>query len=129
MPRRSSPSKLPLAEPTAKAKADLERIERDAILHFEGHFEDLEKAVGMLRLAPHMGWRPIVLMHSKRTIAKYEEILGIKFKDMFDPEGPSFRRSVGYGFAKDLVNFWKAVSGDVSVPNRQKFSINPQKGT
>jgi hypothetical protein len=129
MPRRSSPSKQPLAELTEKQKADLERIEREAILHFEGDFDDLEKALGMLRVGHHLGWRPLVLMHSKRTVSKFEQILDIKFREYFDPEGPSVRRAVGYGFAKKLVNFWKAVSGDVSVPDRQKFAINPPKGS
>jgi len=129
MPRRSAPSKQPLAELTDKQKADLERIERDAILHFDGQFEDLEKAIGMLRLGHHLGWRPLVLMHSKRTIAKFEGILYIKFREYFDAEGPSVRRAIGYGFAKNLVNFWKAVSGDVSVPDRQKFLTNPPTGT
>ena len=83
MPRRSPPSKQPLADLNDKQKADLERIERDAILHFEGQFDDLEKALGMLRLGHHLGWRPLVLIHSKRTIAKYEDILNISCERIF----------------------------------------------
>jgi hypothetical protein len=129
MPRRTSPSKQQLAHLSPEQHTDLERIEREAILHFEGQVDDLEKALGMLRLGHHLGWRPLVLMHSKRTIGKYEEILGIKFREYFEPEGPSMRRAPGYMFARKLVNFWKAVSGDVPVPDRQKFGLNPPKGS
>ena len=122
MPRRKEPSKIPLAKLTAEQKAELERIEHDAILKFRGSFDDLERAVGMLRLGHHLGWRPLVVIHSKRTVAKYEEILGVKIRDVFPAEGPSYTRSVGYTWAKSLENFWKAVSGETAVDGRKEFT-------
>lgn len=91
----------------------LQEIEREAIARFRGTFDELEAALGMLRMGDHIGWKPLVLIHNKRTIRKYEEILGISVRDFFPEEGPSVGRSLGYSIAKRIGNFWKAVSGEV----------------
>lgn len=124
MARLKTPSRVPMAALTDKQRADLERIEREAFLNYEGSFDDLEKAIGMLRLGHHVGWKPLLLIHSKRTIAKYEELLGIKFRDVFEPEGPSAQRSLAFKLAKNLSNFWKVVSGATPIPidDRQQFT-------
>ena len=88
-------------------------IERKAIASFTGIFDELEAAIGMLHLGMHVGWKPLVLIHNKRTIRKYEEILDINIREFFPEEGPSARRSIGYTIAKKIGNFWKAVSGEV----------------
>ena len=129
MPRRKQPSKIPLAEITLAQEDQLRRIERDAILNFEGQFDELEKALGILRLGHHVGWKPLVLIHSKKTIAKFEEILGIKLRETFPAEGPSADRSFGYRMAKQLANFWKAVSGETPIEDRQKFTRDTPEGT
>lgn len=91
----------------------LHAIERQAIAEFTGQFDELEAALGMLHLGDHLGWKPLVLIHNKRTIRKYEEILGINIREFFDAEGPSAERSIGYSIAKKIGNFWKAVSGEI----------------
>jgi len=122
MARLKKPSKYQLAKLTPEQETQLREIEADAFRHFTGQFDELEKAIGMLRLGHHLGWKPLVVIHSKKTIAKYEEILGIKLRDIFQPEGPSADRSIGYGIAKSVSNFWKAVSGETSVDNRKTIS-------
>lgn len=91
----------------------LYEIERKAFASYTGTFDELEAALGMLHLGHHIGWKPLVLIHNKRTIRKYEEILGIDIREMFPPEGPSVHRSIGYKIAKKIGNFWKAVSGEI----------------
>lgn len=112
---------------TLEEEAELVRIERDAIARFEGQLDDLEAALGMLRLGHHFGWRVLVLIHNKRTIRKYEEILGISVRDFFPAEGPSHERSTGYLLAKKLGNFWKAVSGAIKIDNRREISGDVEK--
>lgn len=90
----------------------LYKIERKAIAGFTGQFDELEAALGMLHLGFHIGWRPLVLIHDKKTIKKYEQILGIEIREFFPPEGPSSHRSLGYTIAKRFSNFWKVVSGE-----------------
>lgn len=109
---------------TLEQEAELIRIERDAIARFSGQFDDLEAALGMLRIGHHVGWRVLVLIHNKRTIRKYEEILGITVRDFFPAEGPSHERSVGYSIAKKIGNFWKAVSGAIKIDDRRTISAD-----
>ncbi|WP_137894985.1 hypothetical protein [Ramlibacter sp. 2FC] len=86
-----------------------------------GSIDELEQALGMYVIGRHVGWKVLVLVHNKRTIRKYEEILGISVREAFPEEAAASMRSVGYRFAKTLSNFWKAVSGEVSVPDRRKL--------
>ena len=113
---------------TLEEEAELARIERDAIARFSGQLDDLEAALGMLRLGHHMGWRVLVLIHNKRTIRKYEQILGITVREFFPSEGPSHERSVGYSIAKKVGNFWKAVSGAIKIEDRRLISDDGPKG-
>ena len=99
---------------------------RDAIQRFDGSFDELESAIGMYMLGPYVGWRVLVLMHSKATIRKYEQILGIVVRDEFPESGTESDRSNAYKAAKALSNFWKIVSGeaklDVPKEERKHFS-------
>ena len=54
-----------------------------AIANFSGSLEELEKAIGMLIIGYHFGWKVLLLVHSKRTIRKYENILDINIKEFF----------------------------------------------
>jgi hypothetical protein len=91
----------------------LSKIEREAFARFTGLFDELEAAIGMLHIGDHIGWKPLVLIHNKRTIRKYEQILDIDIRTFFPEEGPSAHRSRGYVIAKKIGNFWKAVSGAI----------------
>lgn len=100
----------------------LNEIERDAITRFDGSISVLTSALGYLRIGYQVGWRVLVLTHNKRTIRKYEEILGIKTKDLFPENAPGAERSIGLKMADTLGNFWKAVSGDVKIDDRRELS-------
>jgi len=107
---------------SVKDSGELEQIERQAIANFKGQLPDLETALGLLRIGGHLGWRPLALIHNKRTLRKYEDILNIKFKEFFPEEGPSWDRSFGYVAAKKIGNFWKAVSGEIKIDRRKEIS-------
>jgi hypothetical protein len=92
-----------------------------AIANFSGSLEELEKAIGMLIIGYHFGWKVLLLVHSKRTIRKYESILDINIKEFFPAEGRSAKRSMGLGLAKQIGNFWQVVSGDIKVKNRREI--------
>ncbi len=111
-----------LAKMTPEQEAERQAISRRAIADFEGQLDDLERAIGMLHMGFHFGWRVLVLVHSKRTIRKYEGILGIVVRDFFPEEGPSSYRSSGLKIAMGLDNFWKAVSGETKIEGRKEIS-------
>lgn len=119
-PRRRPP-------PPALPPEEAEKLVRDIDLlahKFEGQLDELESAIGMLMLGRLVGWKVLVLIHNKRTIRKYEEILGINVRDAFPEEGYLAYKSVGLEIVKKLGNFWKAVSGDVKVEHRRELANN-----
>lgn len=120
-PRKSKESRLYKFDDADRA--ELERIEASAINDFKGTLDELESALGMLRLGHHVGWKVLYIVHSKKTIRKYEEILtgrsnsAVRVRDLFEPEGPSSHRSVGYRIVVGFSNFWKAIGGDAGGLN------------
>ena len=115
-----------LAKLSPEQEETLHKIESAAIGGYQGDLTQLEAALGMLRLGHHVGWRVLYIIHSKKTIRSYEEILGIKIRDVFDETGPSSYRSFGLNLALRYPNFWKVVGGEVKIPHRQNVS---KKGT
>lgn len=112
--------------PTARSE-QLVCIVNEAIERFSGSIDELEKAIGMLYIGDYFGWKVLVLIHNKRTIRKYEEILDINVREFFPEEGPIAMRSIGYDVTKKVGNFWKAVSGDIPVENRRELDSNHNK--
>ena len=118
-PNRNVPIDKRLAELTPEQIEQLQHIENKAITNFSGTLDELESALGMFRMGHHFGWRVLYLVHSKKTIRKYEDILDIKIRDIFPEEGPSAERSIGLALAKKASNFWKVVSGEIKIDNRR----------
>lgn len=88
------------------------QVLQGAVDRFNGQTDELEAALGMYALGHYVGWKVLVLVHSKKTIRKYEEILGITVREEFPEEGSQSHRSRALSIAKTLSNFWKAVSGE-----------------
>lgn len=107
--------------PVEKLK-QLQEIELRAIAKFAGQLDELESALGFLRMGFHFGWKPMAIIHSKKTFRKYEEILEIDARTLFPEETPSSGRNIGYAAAKKLAKFWKVVSGDEPVENKRVLS-------
>lgn len=100
----------------------LHTIELDAIARFAGTTDELETALGFLRLGFQIGWKPLLIIHSKKTVRKYEQILGINSREYFPEVTASSERIRGYKIAKTLTNFWKAVSGETKIEGRREIS-------
>lgn len=114
------PKEERLAKLTDEQNQQLQEVINRAIREAHGQLDELELALGMLLIGHHFGWKVLYLIHSKKTIRKYEEILDIKVREFFPEKGPSSPRSVGLAFADRVSNFWKVVSGDIKIPNRRK---------
>jgi hypothetical protein len=80
---------------------------------FKGQINELESAIGFYMVGRHFGWKPLVLIHDKATVSKYEKILKLNFKDELEPEGPWAKKSVAYSAVLKIKSFWKAVKGEV----------------
>lgn len=104
-----------------EAKNLIDLIDKKAV-EFSGDLGDLEQAIGMYLLGRHVGWKVLILIHNKRTIKKYEDILGINIREAFPEIGPDAERSNAYRAAMTVSNFWKVVSGDIKIENRKEIS-------
>ena len=102
----------PLAADDAARMFDV--IDR-ATHNYRGFLDELESALGMYVLGRHVGWKVLYLVHSKKTVAKYESILGIRVREEFPEVGPEADRSLAFRAARALSNFWKVVSGEVKL--------------
>lgn len=120
------PKEQVIAKLTPEQKQQLQEIEENAVAAFTGQLDELESALGMLRMGHHLGWRVLYIIHSKQTIRKYEDILGIKIRDIFPEKGPSSYRSYGLQFAEMCSNFWKAAGGDIKIPDRRTMGYEDQ---
>ena len=109
--KQRKPLATPLATPE-EAQARYQFMDRVIRNLDDGHIDELESALGMYMLAHHFGWKVLYLIHSKRTIKKYEQILGIKLSEVFEPVGPDADRTNAHKIITVASNFWKAVSGE-----------------
>jgi hypothetical protein len=100
----------------------LQEIELNAIARFHGQMDEIESAIGFLRLGFQVGWKPLAIVHSKKTFKKYEEILGINAHEIFQEETIASDRINGYAIAKKLANFWKIVNGEQPVKDKRVLS-------
>lgn len=112
MPKaKKPPREVPKVDP--KEAHELVTHMDNVIKDFTGQFDELEAALGMYMTGRLVGWKVLVLIHNKRTIRKYEEILGINVREAFPEEGPLADKSIAWKLVKKLGNFWKAVSGEL----------------
>lgn len=130
VPKKSRDEKL--KKLTEKERAQLERIQAQAIGDFKGDMHDLEAALGMLLIGHHVGWKVLYIIHSKRTVRKYEEILTgdskepVRIRDLFQPDGPSSYRSAGFQIVEKVSNFWKVInneSTEATLPKDKRHEI------
>src|SRR3954467_5234659 len=108
----SAKKKLHAAPLTEKQLARIGERTQKAVNDFHGQSDELETALGMLIMGHYVGWKVLVLWHSKKTIRKYEELLGISVREEFPEVGPIAGRANAYVIAEKVSNFWKAVSGE-----------------
>jgi len=85
VPKKSKEEKL--AQLTSAQRRQLDEIRANAKADFEGDLDELESALGMLDIGHDFGWKVLYIIHSKRTIRKYERILKIKIREIFDKRG------------------------------------------
>jgi len=81
--------------------------------NFKGQINELEQAIGMWMVGRQFGWKVMLLVHDRKTIAKYEKILGIDFRNEVPPVGDFAYKSLAWRAAEKITNFWKAVKGEI----------------
>lgn len=103
----------PSQPPTEDELHELALIANRAIDNFGGNSSELEGALGMLFVGRRYGWRVVMLIHDRRTVRKYQKILGIDVREQFPAVGDRADKSLGFQAVKKVSNFWKAVRGEI----------------
>jgi len=96
----------------------IEKLINEAITKYSGTIDALETAIGAFFIGKTMGWKPLYLMHSRRSILLYEKILDIRFKDIFAERGVLSHKSVALNIVDKIGGFWDGVNG---ILNNQEF--------
>jgi len=102
--------------------------QKEIILHidritqnFTGQINELEQAIGLWIVGRQFGWKVMFLVHDRKTIAKYEDILKIKFRKELPEVGEYAHKSLAWKAVQKVSNFWKAVKGEIKGIRSPEF--------
>lgn len=93
----------------------------EAVKNYSGMSDQLAAALGALALGEYLGWRGLLFVHDRRTLKRYEEILGLEFKEVLPEKTDYTERLLGYRIADKIGKFWAVVKGEVRVPEGKGF--------
>ena len=89
---------------------------------FKGQLHDLEAAIGYLIIGRHFGWKPLLLIHDKQTLKKYEAILQLRVREEIPEVGEYAYKSYAWVAVQKIKSFWKAVKGEVPGIRSQEIT-------
>jgi hypothetical protein len=101
----------PLLENSMNYQELLAHID-EQVRTFQGDLTQLERAIGALIAGRQFGWKVLLLVHDRKTIAKYGAILKIDFKEVLPAEGKFAHKSFAWVATQKVASFWKAVKGE-----------------
>ena len=109
---------------TRRVMKDKELVELcdEAVRKYKGNAHELERAIGSLFLGRQMGWKVLYLIHDRKTVRKYAEILGVDFREVLPEETEYSRKSMAWKLAQKLENFWKAVKREIPGMNTPEMT-------
>lgn len=82
------------------------------IKDYQGDLEVLEKAIGTYVIGLKFGWRVMLLVHDRRTLKKYSDIIGIDLLKELPEVGDYAEKSFAWRAAQKVKSYWKAVRGE-----------------
>ena len=85
----------------------------DLMHSFTGDLHELEGALGFMFVGYYYGWKVLHVIHSKKTVRKYETLLSLAIKEEFPEIGPYADKSVGWQTIQKISNFWKVINGEI----------------
>jgi len=95
--------------------------------NYAGSTEVLEGAIGALLFGRLAGYNALRIIHSWRTLKKYEKILDVTFAEVLPADTADSDRVNGVRYAKKFKAFWKAVAAGVGSDEGAKDVLG--KGT
>lgn len=87
----------------------------------------MEGAIGALFVGQRYGLRILRILHTTKTIRKYEQFLGVPLDQLLPQHGPLIDRSVAWGIAMAAKNatakYWDLVARKTSMPGHEKRTV------
>ena len=103
------------ATPISAAESkELIDLVNTATLNFHGNLNHLHMAIGILLVGREFGWKPILLIHDKKTIRRCEKILGVSFREVLPEVGKNADKSLAWELSQKVSSYWKAVRGEIT---------------
>jgi hypothetical protein len=90
---------------------------------FSGPTGEFESAVGAFVVGRLVGLDGLKVLHNWRTLRKYEDLLGISFKEVLPARTKDTRRINGIRYAERFDQFWKAIAGGVASEPDAKLAV------
>lgn len=81
---------------------------------YRGDATEFERAIGAYVLGLSMGWKPLLLIHDRKVVRKYGELLGLDFKERLPEVGVLAHRALAWRLAQKVTSFWKAAKGEIA---------------
>lgn len=105
-------------------QGEMLRVADEAVERYTGDVSVLETAIGALMVGRRVGWRPLLLMHSTATIARYQEILGLKFREVLPEVGPLANKSLGWRMLGRLKDYWRVVARRLPGSSKEFIALD-----
>jgi hypothetical protein len=86
------------------------------VKEFAGDMTVLESALGAFAVGQLVGWRVLLLVHSRATFNRYQKILELNFRDYMPERGKYAHKSHALMIADKVGDFWKVATG--ALPGR-----------
>lgn len=88
----------------------------EAVKNYRGQVQVIEQAVGALIVGRRFGWRVLYLVHEGRTIRRYQDVLGVKFREALPEVGNLAYKSLAWKIVDAAGKFWDVVKRKVVLP-------------
>ena len=98
---------------TSLTEKQLVELMNKAVKKYSGDSRKLANAIGYLVIGRNFGWKIMLLMHDRKSIKAYEEILAIDSKAVMPEIGLMAKKSIAWEAVQKVTNFWKAVKGEI----------------
>jgi hypothetical protein len=89
-----------------------------ACANYQGRIQELQTAIGVYFMLGIYGWRPVYMMIDRKSMIKYQRILGfepdqVDWRTLFPETTQVSDWSEAWRASKGHPNFWKVVKGEV----------------
>lgn len=103
---------------------DFDSFIQRTIENYHGNGTDLGDALGALVLGRYVGWRALRVVYSNKSYSKFQNLLGIQFKDVLREREVLSRKSLGLAILDEVGGFWdfcRSSSGPPELKGQRSF--------